>query len=112
VEYRVETVTKVVPGFPSSLRPRLGAPLAVPVKATVARPSEAPHDHSSRASAPAAVEVSEPSPPPPEPVVQVTIGRIEIRAVTPTAAPLGGRPGPAVMSLTDYLKHRAEGARR
>ena len=111
VEYRGETVAKVVPGFPSSLRPRLGAPVAVPVKATVARSSEVPHDHSSRASAPAAVEVPEPSPPPPEPVVQVTIGRIEIRAVTPTAAQRG-RPAPAVMSLTDYLKHRAEGARR
>jgi hypothetical protein len=44
--------------------------------------------------------------------VQVTIGRIEIRAAVP-AAPRAGRPRrqPAVMSLDEYLKQRGGGSR-
>lgn len=48
---------------------------------------------------------------PAEPAVVVTIGRIEVRAVTP---PPTARPSPekrSMMSLDDYLQQRARGAR-
>lgn len=49
--------------------------------------------------------------PPPAPRVQVSIGRVEVRAVftPPAAAPSRPRPGPA-MSLDDYLKQRDGGS--
>ena len=44
----------------------------------------------------------------PEPVIQVTIGRVEVRAEAPTALsqPKPKARTPAVMSLEDYLKQR------
>jgi len=46
----------------------------------------------------------------PQPTVQVTIGRIEVRAVTPPSPPApraaAARPGPQ-LSLDDYLKQRS-----
>jgi len=47
-----------------------------------------------------------------EPAVQVTIGRIEIRAVTDPAPPRKERAESPVMSLEDYLRSRARGDRR
>jgi len=48
------------------------------------------------------------------PTIQVTVGRIEVRAITPPAPPAPrtkpARPGPA-LSLVDYLKQRSEGRR-
>jgi hypothetical protein len=41
--------------------------------------------------------------------VQVTIGRIEVRAQTMAAAAPRPRPGPPVMNLDDYLRRRAQG---
>jgi hypothetical protein len=41
----------------------------------------------------------------PEPVIQVTIGRVEVRAEAPTQPKPKART-PAVMSLEDYLKQR------
>ena len=50
----------------------------------------------------------------PAPTIQVTIGRIEVRAITLPAPPAPrfkpARPGPA-LSLDDYLKQRNEGKR-
>jgi hypothetical protein len=48
---------------------------------------------------------------PPEPTIQVTIGRIEVRAV-PSQAPSSKQQGPAspVMNLSDYLHSRRGGA--
>lgn len=43
---------------------------------------------------------------PTEPVVQVTIGRVEVRAVAPPARQEKGRKPPSAMSLDDYLKRR------
>ena len=39
--------------------------------------------------------------------VQVTIGRIEIRATPETAKPQRKRADPPVMSLEDYLKNKS-----
>jgi hypothetical protein len=51
--------------------------------------------------------------PQPEPVINVTIGRIEVRA-TPAAAPKSAKPhsAPATMTLDDYLRQRNKGERR
>jgi hypothetical protein len=58
--------------------------------------------------------LSVPNPePPPTPTVNVTIGRIEIRAVPPPATP-PRKPAsqPKLMSLDDYLKARSNGGQR
>ncbi len=47
-----------------------------------------------------------------DPVVEVTIGRIEVRAVSEPAKPSRTRQQPAAMSLDEYLKTRARGAGR
>ena len=48
------------------------------------------------------------------PTIQVTIGRVEVRAITPPATPAPrtrpARPGPA-LSLDDYLRERNRGER-
>jgi hypothetical protein len=41
--------------------------------------------------------------------IQVTIGRIEVRATPPPAAPARKRTRPAGKSLDDYLEQRALG---
>ncbi|MDF0677321.1 MAG: hypothetical protein P0120_23740 [Nitrospira sp.] len=41
-----------------------------------------------------------------EPVVQVTIGRVEVRAVAPPVRQEKGRKPQSSMSLDDYLKGR------
>ena len=50
---------------------------------------------------------------PVQPTIQVTIGRVEVRAVTPPAPPAKPpRPAPAPsLALDDYLKQRREGRR-
>lgn len=45
---------------------------------------------------------------PPEPTIQVTIGRIEVRAVSPQASTPKERPASPVMSLNDYLRQRSK----
>jgi hypothetical protein len=46
------------------------------------------------------------------PIVRVTIGRIEVRAVHPTApAPKPAKPAPPRLSLEDYLHERKRGLR-
>ena len=41
--------------------------------------------------------------------IQVTIGRIEVRATPPASAPPKSRPAPPVMNLDDYLRQRGGG---
>ncbi len=56
----------------------------------------------------AALTMQEPSTP--APTIQVTIGRIEVRATPPpTPRPQAARSAPSVMSLDDYLNQRAKG---
>ncbi len=68
-----------------------------------------------RASLPAVQPPAETEPTatlPPETVVNVAIGRIEVRATPPTA-PRRERqsPGPKVMTLDDYVQQRSRGAK-
>jgi hypothetical protein len=51
--------------------------------------------------------------PKPEPTIQVTIGRVDVRAVVAPPAPVKApRPSPAPsLTLNDYLKQRQEGRR-
>lgn len=60
--------------------------------------------------------VSPPSPgfpatPPAEPTIQVTIGRIEVRAVTPGSRPKSAASAAPRLSLEDYLRSRGGGTR-
>jgi hypothetical protein len=54
---------------------------------------------------------SEPSISKQEPTIQVTIGRVEVRAVPPASTPRAQRTAPAVMGLADYLRRRTQGER-
>lgn len=59
--------------------------------------------------APPAPEIAPPAPP----AIQVTIGRIEVRATaTPSPARPTQRSGPAVMTLEEYVRQRKEGGSR
>jgi hypothetical protein len=57
------------------------------------------------------LEIQKPSPlPQTVPTIQVTIGRIEVRAILPsTPAPVHSRSKPTVMSLEEYLRQRGGG---
>jgi hypothetical protein len=48
----------------------------------------------------------------PEPVIHVSIGRIEVRAVSEGPRPRAEKQAPAVMSLDEYLRSRERGAAR
>lgn len=50
--------------------------------------------------------------PQPAPTVHVTIGRIEVRATSPSVPPQGRRAAPPVMSLDEYLNRRTQGGDR
>jgi hypothetical protein len=60
---------------------------------------------------PAVTATDAPSPP----RINVTIGRIEVRATAPAAAPTDrrrDRPAPQVLALEEYLQQREEGRSR
>jgi hypothetical protein len=46
------------------------------------------------------------------PTIQVTIGRIEVRATPAPAAPPASRRAAPIMSLDEYLRQRSQGGRR
>lgn len=69
----------------------------------------------------AAIPIAEPARPTPfapgsaaetTPTIQVTIGRVEVRAVPPPPAPQKTRPRPPVMTLDEYLRQRNQGGQR
>jgi hypothetical protein len=74
--------------------------------------SEAVQTQSTLAEKPSSAAV--PPPEPATPTIRVSIGRIDVRAVTPPASsaqrPAAVRPGPA-LSLDDYLKQQKGGRR-
>lgn len=45
----------------------------------------------------------------PAPIIQVTIGRIEVRATPPSSQPSRQRTQAAIMSLDEYLRQRSQG---
>jgi hypothetical protein len=54
----------------------------------------------------------EPATPEPAPIIQVTIGRIEVRATPPPSQPArGARPAGPALSLDEYLRSRSGGSR-
>lgn len=46
---------------------------------------------------------------PPRPTINVTIGRIEVKALPPAAAPPQRKPPPSLMSLDEYMRRRNSG---
>lgn len=50
--------------------------------------------------------------PPVAPSINVTIGRVEVRAILPPAPSKASRPSTPVLNLNEYLRRRAEGNRR
>lgn len=48
---------------------------------------------------------------PPEPIIQVTIGRLEVRATSPQISRQKERPSSPVTSLNDYLQQRSKRGR-
>lgn len=53
-----------------------------------------------------------PASPEPLPTIQVTIGRIEVRATPAPVAPAASRRAAPAMSLEEYLRQRSQGGRR
>ena len=116
---RVDSVGDVRPSAESLLHPdATRAPVPAPsarkpleihaTKSPAPRPAQSA---AARAPAPrvaAAAPVAEASGPPP---IHVTIGRIEVRAITPPAAPAARRPERPTphLSLDDYLRSRNGG---
>jgi hypothetical protein len=79
-----------------ALVPQAAAPVAVPLSAAPAPLARA-----------AARAARVPATPAPEPAVHVTIGRIEVRAATPSAAPKRRtKPEPPRLALAEYLRER------
>jgi hypothetical protein len=92
----------------SSRSPSIVAPLSPDKRpgpaAVVAQPRVEPAQR---------IEPPPAAPAEPTPTIQVTIGRVEIRATSPPVpAPKKQRPKPAVMSLDEYLRQRANGGDR
>jgi hypothetical protein len=84
--------------LPAHLEPALPPPRTGRLQPALPAPPEAP------APPPAA---------PPDPVINVTIGRVEIRAAAPAPAPeRRPRPEPPVLSLDDYLRRRQQERKR
>lgn len=92
--------------------------------ATEVRPAPSPSASTSRAAAKTTMVIQPrveapreqatmpPSSPPPSPTIHVTIGRVEVRASSPSPPSRRPRPQPAVMSLDEYLEQRASGGSR
>jgi hypothetical protein len=126
------------PLFPPQYRTRMPSPTELPGDSTNERLPPLPtrkivemalHEPSERREAPQvrpiyAVLPRPPSPrpldlmppeknPPPAPIINVTIGRVEVRATRPPPARPAAAPAPApIMSLDEYLRQRAGGDRR
>jgi hypothetical protein len=66
----------------------------LPVRARVSLPPRRDHEISERPNAP-------------DPIIQVTIGRVEVRASTPTEPRPRPRPANGATGLDDYLRQRA-----
>lgn len=103
-ETRVELRDRLTPRMPGetatqpTLRERLVQSL---ISAPSAQTRTEPQTHAVPAAEPAA-----------EPVIHVSIGRIEVRAVSETPRGRTEKQAPPVMSLDEYLRSREKGASR
>jgi hypothetical protein len=92
----------------SSHKPSLPAPKDGPIRAPASPPSIGAPERAwlgprfDRGAPPGLRRSAEP-----EPTIQVTIGRIEVRAELSASPPAKERPAPKPMSLDDYLRRQA-----
>lgn len=104
-EVMIERVIAETPSMDSlDERPVISAPLTRPAAPTqvLAQPSVVPAQQRQQEL---------PAPPPPAQTIQVTIGRIEIRATQPASQTRSTRTTSPALSLEDYLKSRSGGSR-
>jgi hypothetical protein len=111
-ETTIESVVEriITPGVqpaPATVVPQVQplppAPIIVKPRLVPAPPAPAP---------PSAAIQPAPALPEPAPIIQVTIGRIEVRATPPSAQPArAARAGGPAMSLDEYLRTRNGGSR-
>lgn len=97
--------------------PLLTRPMVVPRPATASEPgkSESQKFSLTRAVVPpvrSLLEKPASATKPPEPIINVTIGRVEVRAVAPRDQQRAKPKPSAVLSLENYLRQRANGGRR
>ncbi len=96
------TERRLFPTSPASVEPQQPLPLRPRSARAEELPTVEPDRH---AALPPSLEASEPS----ETVVQVSIGRIDVRAAQPAAPERRpARPSGPRLTLTDYLKRREE----
>jgi hypothetical protein len=99
--------------------PAIGQPPPLTLTPRAATPAEPARSHAApvdtrravvaetRLAPPLAIAAARPAPPP---AIHVSIGRIEIRAQSPSATPeTRSRPKPSVMALDEYLRQRQGG---
>jgi hypothetical protein len=105
------------PAVEASLRPESGTGAArgiepVPASTRPARERPRLRDPSSPLLVPRIERIpAVDAAPTPAPSIHVTIGRVEVRAITDAEAPGPARLRPAVTSLDEYLAPRATGGR-
>ena len=102
----------VVPDLAPATRPaRASSAPAVPAASQA--PSAEPVTRFLQPVVPPLPDLAARNPPPqPAPTVNVTIGRIEVRATPPVASQRRPAPRPQIMSLDEYLQSRTNGGRR
>lgn len=96
---RVVTPAESLPTVP----PRLEPPPTTIQSSDIVQPQVRPYVK------PVAPVLAQPPISEPTPVIQITIGRIEVRATPPSTPPQKQRTAPPVMNLEEYLRHRTKG---
>jgi hypothetical protein len=101
-----ERPAAIAPNLPIETAHQMSVPITVGHSPTaIAQPPITPSIQSIRVNASTPAELPQPAP-----TIQVTIGRIEVRATAPTHLPLTqSRPKSPVMSLEEYLHQRGGG---
>ena len=116
IAFRVPVPPDPVLREPSDLKSMAPRPIEPkPSGVSQSRPNEPLATDPIRAVVPAARSVTAaPTRPatPSMPTINVTIGRVEIRAAAPVARPRATARGPKTLSLDDYVRQRANGGAR
>jgi hypothetical protein len=87
---------------------------AAPRDTTVSKPIALIKPHKDSRARPTDTLGNEPSGPEAQPSINVTIGRVEVRALLPTTSRASRKDSesPKLMGLDDYLRQRAQGGKR